>query len=462
MTIYGVILTLVGIYILFNCFTNIKKGYVLSIFFSTINVCFFGLGNICKIGSFVVYSQYLFAVISFITAFIFILTKKINKKAIIYLSAYFICLLIGILFSFFRTYKGVGFDDSWDYYIINDISLPLVKFDNYSFLVFVRAILFALEILPFGVDKNLFVSLLKLYKKHLNKFVVLIFTAYFIEFIVVNYGNATNYRDIITTIFGSDDATYHTYRYAMGFAIPLIFCQEYSVVVFVMFNCELWLTYCFVTTKSNKKRIAYCILYIYFLINMIIQTSMSSLLYLGSLLLIDIYLLYKRWPQSLFISLLLAIVAIIVLANNFSTRIENIFSIITTNDIVMHNSEGVRFAAIKNCLSYFVQFPLFGTGIGVLYSFSAIVTCLCDIGLISSFAYIKYLQCTFHISKSKWFILLNLAIIYLFNGHMSALLYSDSLIFLIFMFSMIYYSYKPNYKILNYCISTNVKGAIQC
>lgn len=409
-------------------------------FFSSILL---NAGFVLKISSFAIdYSMFISIFMVFIVLKVFF--KKgfqniINLKVLALITSIFIS-LIPVLF-FKNSIVSVPFGEPWEVYfgqygkqmpIIDSISLT-------QFLgMFIRLLIFISIIMAFKTLQlnNKFLCTLVLKSPYVSFFVIILSA---IEFFISNSVSPSLFRNIIINFLGGfDSSTYILPRQLNNIYMPLLTFREpsnFSICLIVLILCQ------FYVYKLKNKKITLITIFM-LIVLMLTINSMSSLLYLICLLLVVFFSVQQ--VQIKFFILLSGLILLIISSLLFNERLTELFKyfplLFSDSSIGLPmKSELVRLYSIANNLKLFLNYPLFGCGFSLAYSFSGLVTTLSNIGLIGLFFWslilidsIAYFRInTF--SKIKGLLLLFL--FYSFSGHMNQMIYMDFSFVLFLLFS---------------------------
>jgi hypothetical protein len=434
LSLFGIILIILFIvYLLKNKNNpNLSKDFF---FLSVLFLLVFDVGYFAKIGSFTIEYNYLFSMVNLVFALISIFSKKNNKQD-------FKIILILILFLFFSMifplifnlkFSSVSFNDIWDYYFGTTKVLKDVGFSFHSVFMFIRTIIFILSFYVFArqVNKK---DLIRYSKIIYNVSNVLILIMAF-EFIISNFINESIFRNICFKLFGLSEATYYLPRLiAKNIYGPMLFMREPSSFARALFIISINNITLSKITKDNNKKIILNIVII--LIALLFSKTLSSFIYIGCIFLVLLYLLKNKKLKR--VLLLLIPLLIVVLLITMGDRVLTIFNGLRTfnkppNELPQ-TSEIIRLYSIYNNITYFCRYFITGCGFGTIYSYSAVITILTNIGLLGSGLFIYYIyNLNSMITKTKkfsWFTLTIIILSHLLVGHLGYLLYLESAAYL--------------------------------
>ena len=397
----------------------------------------FDVGFILQIGeSFTFEYNYLFSIILFVLAIFILMKKKLSASFFVpfIIFAFYLVLITVIPILNHTTYLSAEKDLVWDVYFgVDGEKYTPVSNGIGSFFIIVRVLMFLISFytLSLTLTKEDFKSWVKI--TYYVSWVVIVLSV--IETLVNNLASPTAFRSLCFDFFGKSESTYEVPKSIRRFYTPMLFMREpssYSLSLFIFAINNILYLYRY--SYRNTLRIILNILLI--VLFSVASFSMSSLIYLLVLFFISIYIVgvNRGW-----FAILVAIIAIPVGIVLFKDRVMNTLDIFSTFHYALPKdlpavSEIIRFYSIYNNFTFFLKYPLFGTGVGAIYSFSSTVTLLSNIGIVGvlMFIYLIYVL-TNNIFKTKSFSMFTVVVVILsftLTGHMSLILYIDKIILL--------------------------------
>ncbi len=417
---------------------SVEKEFQGLFLFSIVSNLLLDVGYVAKIGSFEVLFNYVASVFCFFFAFLVLLKNKGNKVLYIWGLFFFAVVLIGagttILSS--RHFQTVGFQDSWDLYFANNQMPGFLGFNSSQFIVMAgRIFLFFFNLAAFQCccSRKWILKSSKVF------FMVgwIVLALCFVEFFLDNSLSPSIIRNIIYSLFGKSEATYDTPRKTLGLYMPLLTSREPSKIASVYFLLALNSLFTF---KRNYYKKASVFLFVFFSAMLGLTSAMSSILYLIALI-GSLVLMSENRIKTGIILLFMAIPCALVAFKQFGSRIDVLFNNFASfpNGIgsLPVNSETVRFYSIYNNLLLFLKNPLFGIGLGIGYSYSGLVTALCNIGILGVICWTGVVissQSNLCFKKSTLFwALLLFFLIFTPVSHMGEMMYQDRSFFLLLL-----------------------------
>ena len=382
----GIVILILFVGTLYLYRKNISEQFQRCFLFSTfVSICA-NLGYVFLIGEYEVDITILMSVLMFFLDLRIFM--RYGAKNI--LSLNIILFLISIFFStlpivFFNIYeRSVPFGIDWDpcfganaksFPVIT--SIPFVQF----FGMLLRILLFFCNIMAL---KTLHIGRLFVFKIiKVSKIVAIVFISLsFVEMLVANFVDQFLIRNFLINMFGgSTTSTYLHLREFMGIYLPLLTFKEPSAYVM----CVIFLLFCEFLSFKVYHNFRYFITCLFLIFLLIISNTLSSIIYLGCFLLIVFVSTNNKVFKGIFI--VLGIASCFVFYSLYSSRIETIFDYINLLSIedpslLPATSEVIRLYSIFNNLKIFLKYPLFGYGLGSCYSYSGLITCLANIGLL--------------------------------------------------------------------------------
>ena len=413
---------------------SIEEGYNSFFLFSIVFALLIDVGFIFSTDSFVFEYTYYFSIVCFFLALLVLFKRKMSPYFItpIVIFVFYLLTITIVPYLMHTTYMSAEHGVVWDVYFGPNgekMAEAGVTFD--SFFIIARTFIFLVcfYALTITLKKDNFYGWMKvLYKA---SWVVIVLSL--VEIVISNISSPTLFREIVTDIFGHSKATYPMSKSFKGFYPPMLFSREPSTYVLSLFifgtnNIAYYFFH------SEKRRLSTLVNLLFIVLFSLSSFSMSAVIYLAIMFLIVIYILgiNKGW-----LPLLIAVIAIPILLVLFKDRIANLldtlsYFIYSNPSELPESSEIIRLYSIYNNLKYFIQNPLFGTGVGVIYCFSSVVTLIANIGLIGLAMFVLIIsRFTNKILNSQ---IVSFFTIFVFigsftlTGHMSLILYIDKII----------------------------------
>lgn len=431
-----------------------KKLFTISI----VSTLILDVGYFMKVGSFIVEYNYVFSIMTLCVAIFVFLKLHIYSNVKIH-GFLFLLILVFVLFVhmvFNIGYVSVGFNQPWDIYFSSGDELSEVFISSHSFFVVLRTAIFLFNFYIFVScsKKTEFIKLLRfVYRVSILFIIISLF-----DFFTSNFIRPTFFREISFILFGKSEATYYVPRMFLNIYVPMAFLREpssfcYSCMIFAY--CSL----AYFTMKKNNKPGPLISLFLYIVL-LIISKSLTGFIYAFVLYVSFIYI-SKRRKMWMFSSIFIFLIFGIVLYYSLGDRVNHIFSEFlnvynNSPSKLEKSSEIIRLYSIVNNIKCFFKNPLFGCGIGSIYSYSAVITMLCDLGLVGTFYYayiITNLTNRYFDTKfTSCFSIIIIALLHLLTGHLSYILYLDRIAFLYLVLKYISISKRKNPVLINVAI----------
>jgi len=442
-TIGGIIYIVILIVIFLKNRFSLSRMYRAFFELAVLTEFLLNAGYVAKLGNFTIAYNYLSSFALFIPSLVICIEyrKKIPSRMPIISLLFLIELFIGVSFSTLTrtSYQGVPFNDNYDSYFVYGKNLPFVSVDLNQFVnMFVRFVIIITNISAFSAiysRKDFAITANHFYK--VGRFVLFIAL---IEFFFDNFVSDSLIRSLLFSIIG--ESGYFLPRQFLNFYSPLLASYEPSETSFVYYFFALVALFQLKTanTKSNEKIIIYFMLYLLLLVT---TGALTSLLLLSSLLLVIIvYLINDRSYFAGACIIVGSILAFLVIITFFSNRINNIFYYAAKFNYGVASlppvSEIIRIYSIYNVLMHFFNHPLFGIGLGICFSFGALPTLLCNIGLVGFLLWISLMKASlskFSFSRASYLVsFFNFFFILFFFGyHMGEMVFYERSFFILVM-----------------------------
>ena len=449
-------ISLGGIFLILLCFGLFFKNrnslvqlfqsfFSLSILFPILVNCGFAF----RINDFQISYDYIFNIILLILDCLVIFVYS-NRRLSSFLPISFILFILSVslssFFSFFsgKTFLSVSFSDTWDYYLgtygknLVPVSIDLGQF----FGMFARCCIFLLNICVFKEigNFNIFVPALanKIYRITPG-FLVLSF----IEMFCSNIISPTSFRSIVIGFFGGfDNTTYELPRQFFNIYMPSMAFREPSQMALCLFALLIGNLANYRLTKMPSVFLKRKITLYSLLLSLLFMSlnSMSSLLYFLCYVIVLFVNFNTKW-KMIFTSIFSC--AFICFVFLFFPRIESVVNYFplfwqSNPHLLESRSELVRFYSAINNLQLFIQNPLFGCGLGSVYSYSGLFATLANIGIVGFFFWAKNLVSSIEKNFTKktplLFGMAILCLMFSFNGHIGELIYLDKTFYFFLMF----------------------------
>lgn len=440
-TFVGIIVISVCIISFFILLKNVKKLFNWFFSLTVIATVFFDIGYVCKIGDFIVEYNYLFTLMTFISAILYFLFYKIHSGG----HKYFLLLILIIFVNLFLKallkieYLSADFNTVWDNLFI-DKKLLTVSVSKDVLNTIIRFLLFGVIVFAFiqsssEIEINYITSKVYLCSK--------IYLAYILaELILLNIFDTNIMRETSYKLFGQTEFSFADPRNFLFLKAPIGIAREPSNLALSILYISIFSLYNFIKTGKGKS-----VIFLYALIAIIIG-SFSAFLHLCTLAFV-IFLSLKKKTQRYIIAILpvLAlgfVVLILKIDLDRITEFLNYFPYFKEGiGSLPQSSSVIRFFSIYNNFGYFIKYPLFGTGLGTIYSFSPMVTLITNLGIIGSVLFFKFyfdsISSVFNIKKIKVYIILPVLLFsFTFTGHLGYLLYFEKTFVLFIVILLIY------------------------
>lgn len=431
-TFFGVLVILGILFVFFklrnSSLTNTFKTFY---FISIIFLIVFDIGYIAKIGTFTIEINYIFSIINFILSIVALFFVKVSRPALRGFALLMSSLLIGLLIPlvFKLSYRSVAFNDAWDLYFDSDLILGNVTISSHSLFLIIRIMIFAISFITFTaiVTKK---DLLKM-SRILYKISWGLISISVVEFFVSNFISPFLFRQICFNIFGQSDATYTLPRLLGGkIYLPMLFMREPSSFArCLMFLCINNILYTKLKDKS-KEKIILSIFCLFFLL--VMSMSLTSYIYLIAILFLAwSSLKNKRLKKYILIAIpVVMVILLISMGNRIDMILESYKFVNEDPRKLSRSSEIIRIYSIFNNFNYFVKYPLFGCGIGTIYSYSSLISMLSNIGILGMAAFIyfisKCLNQKFNAKNISFLLIVFVLISSILTGHLSHLMYLET------------------------------------
>lgn len=457
-TFFGIVSIFICLFIFFKFinkpYTLVKKSFEACV----VSTIFLDIGYVAVIGGFTIEYNYLFTCLFLLSSFIclFAYHPKVNRSLKFFLIFVLFVLLTYLYHVIFKSvFLSANFDTTWDEFFNGNGNLSLVTVNSNVLQTFLRFFIFGFSIAVFAGLVQ-FKDIYSVSKKII--FISKLYLIYLIlEFILLNLFGTNSLRLLIIDLFGNSAATFINPRIILNVQVPMGLAREPSNLAL---TCLYILLVSFFTMFIAKKNIGTFIGY--FIVCLLIG-SLSAYRYIFVVIFIAFLagILRKKRNHERIVSIksFLIVVAslVIVFAGVFAlfgNRIENIVnSILTFSPYTVSNletsSEIIRFYSIYNNLYYFIKYPIFGTGLGTIYSYSSTITLLTNVGVIGLVLFFVFYLSAINRGKKiknimiKCSLIITILSLFLLTGHLGYLLYFEKTFFVIVL--------------IKYMFSTNIK-----
>ncbi len=409
---------------------------------------FLDLGYVARIGSFYVEYNYVTTFVAFITAIYYlILTKPDFKKRIswVYLLTLLavICLTLAVRYATHTVYTSCDFDTVWDTLFQNG-ALQTVGVGKKSIVILLRLFMFGVIVYAFSMVCN------KETIRNIVEWIYRVAAVYIVyllvEVFVINVLDTNILNETVRAVVGDDPFSFLEPRDALFLKAPMGLVREPSNLALMIFYVLVALLYRY---KETKKGLWLILLYAF---TAMICGAFSAYIYLFAALYLIGFAIWQHYKKRnavsgrvAFASIALAAVAlaaVTILLNRerITVLVSNLTKFSDGFDVVRHYQYSgiIRFYSIYNNLTWFIRYPLFGTGLATVYSFSPLVTLFTNLGLIGGALFFVYyfvsLRDTLGQKKAKvWPLIPFLLIAFSVTGHMSYLLYFEKTFFILLL-----------------------------
>lgn len=404
-----------------------SKLFFVSVLFSLV----FDVGYVAQISGFVVEYNYLFSIVNLLFAIPVIARHRINNNFSILFVIFAVIITFNTLFVFLLKigYVSCPHEVVWDHYFGSNSSLPVVYVSKSSFFIICRIIIFLVSFYAFAL--TLTKDRILIFSKIIYKVSIIVIVASFIEIFVSSFIDPYVIRKLAYRIFGHSSSTYDISKHIWKIYSPMLFMREPSTYAHSLFFFginNIFYLQCKSQPDSGLPKLILCAIGVLLLISF----SMSALLYFAVLAFLLLYCFGNK--KAIPIAILgIGLIAVAV-ELMYSNRINNIFSYILQFGVsepkdLPVSSELIRLYSIYNNLVLFVKNPLFGCGVGSIYSFSGVVTLFANIGIIGVVLYSALINNVtneiFGVKRFAWLTLLTVFMAFSLTGHMSYILYNE-------------------------------------
>lgn len=444
---------------LFVFFRYIKEPLILlkkSFELCVISTIFLDIGHVAIVGDFIIEYNYLFTMLFLVAAIIYLIFNhpKFSRNCI-----YFLFFVLSIIFSYFyhiifkSVYYSSNFATTWDVFFEGNGELMEISINIDVLQTLLRTLIFGFSICVLTQSKLITSENICALSKKIV-FLANFYLLYLLfEFLLLNLFNSNILRDFSYNFFGFSESSFIGSRVVLGFSMPMGIAREPSnlaLCCFYILIANLYLI--FVTRKHLFTFIVYSIF-------CLLIGSLSSYWYAFIIILIIfVALILKRKTltgrifsaKTIFFIIFILIFFVFAIFVLFGNRIENILSAIQNFDPynvkwLEASSEIIRIYSIYNNLYYFARNFLLGTGLGTIYSFSATITLITNVGIIGLGLFLGFYIISLNnnmIYKRKCvkhILVVVLLMMFLTTGHLGYILYFEKTFFIMFLIKEIFF-----------------------
>lgn len=394
---------------------------------------FFDIGYVLKIGDFECEYNYLFTGVAFASALLSKQLRRMKKRELVLFVLLIYLFLVVVVMEALEvnflscSYSGVTWDQSLRMKSLNTVNASIKQ------IIFPIIRLFMMGIL--------LITFCRMYdEKLINKFCNKIYkvSKIYAVFILIEilWSNlfGSELRNLIYIVFGKSGSTTLEYRNFFGINAPLGLAREPSNFALSCFIISLILYYIYRT--KNERKCKYIM--IFYLVLLVASGSVSGFLYLLAFAFLFLCSCSFNARKNIYYVLpILGFAAIFAVKQMYAYRIElliNEFSGFSKGiENLTYNSTINRMYSIYNNIMCFFKVPVFGTGLGTVYSFSCIVTLITNLGIIGTIVfgifYLGNIIKKFGNKKTGVLVCIFLVIAFSCTGHMGYILYYSHLFY---------------------------------
>lgn len=422
--------------ILFSVFlfsSSFKRAYMANVAILFFIEIVYNQGYFIQIGTSEITLQFFQSFIVFLFSFIYMVLKyKHNNKVTVSLFVFFMMPLFSILFQFIFPYNGdvlytYSGEDSWDEYVLGQISMHKYNFDTMPYLVnYVKIIIYGMMIyvMKMLLEPNDIYVLLK----RITKWSIVVVIYGYIEMVVKNLFSMPQAGYKFTEfLFGASQATY-SWESAIvmsdGWYKLQGFTREPSHYVMSLFIFSLLILIAIKYQKTNNL-VTPKYYYVELLLTSIILPmtgGMSAIWCIVSLIFVTMILfmdrtvsLYKMLKGVFILLIVIGIIGIslqyllnnsdAILIERFSRSLDTASVLALSQNITfmkgMDISTLARFTSIVTCFDIWIENPLFGLGKGIITAHDFTVNMLVCTGILGCASWYYYLTSCFY-GKGKY------------------------------------------------------------
>lgn len=436
----GYVVIFVSSVLLIQSKFSLKKFFFKMAILGCLFTLFSNLGNFCLLGEIEIKFDYYFLTVLFLISTILILRRKIiiNINSQILFVFFLFCLALSYLpYLFGVTILSNSSTSSWDASLkTHTLEIVLPSYD--SLLMSLRILMFL--VIAIVISNEFRSKWILLLKKGIYIGAIIYLGLWILEFYFANYYGDDLIRDFYIYSFGAITSTYgsNSLRTVFNLKIPMLTFSEPSYETNLFF---VVLLISFTDALREKKPLSIFLAVIYLLL-LTTSGALTSILYLFLIFIFIQRNFSKKSGAPFSLSFLpLLLITFILALINFPDRISNILNSIGNfgNGIqyLTWSSEVTRLYSAYNNLTIFLRFPLFGAGLGVFASHSAIVTAFASLGLIGMGIWSNFgISLTRNVYSMKTRITaILLVFIYFMTNHVGQLLGSTQFILIFLVFS---------------------------
>lgn len=446
-SIFGILLIILCLVAFFRYFLEPKKLFLFYFSATVISTIFLDLGYLVQIGNFYVEYNYFFSFLCFASALYLIIHNSLNKKSnggnnvTIFLLVFFFLLSVAVFRTVFNynyistSYDGLNWDD-----IVYSGKLAIVnaQIDINSFL---RIFMLGIVIIVFtqNYNKNALGSISKKIYYLSSIYLALLL----LEMLLLNAFGNNGMRGFYYSIFGETPYSIKTPRTTFSFWSPMGIAREPSnlsfTILYILINNIFYLRI------ACKKRLLNFNIACFMLLT-IFSSSFGGILHFVSIAFLFFTGKNKISFRKLMIVISIVIAFAVVVSIAFSSRFDMALDYIRrfSPDSVSYlpvDSTVIRLYSVYNNLYCFIHNPILGTGVGSIYSFSALITMLANFGLVGFIVYFTfYFRSAKKITDCRITIICVIPFLISFSltGHIGYLIYYEKTFYVFTLVVLIY------------------------
>lgn len=407
MKLFGVFILIYVMSLILSKKSTVEKYITLIGLLASLEL-FVNAGYMFSVGEYELLYKEFVLVIVIIYSLFFILTKRIEKKMLLF----GILLLNSIIVTeVLLTINPLNQE------ILRNSKYIVPEMAIYSLLITLRIVFIILIALALKIVLNR-ENLVKIVN-YIYKFGSLILVVCYTEWVTKNLFKSEIFINVVTDIFGKGRFTVDTILTRGSLHSIQGFMREPAHLTEGIFYCLVLI----ILSNIEKKRINKFLLMALPLL--LLSGSFSVLIYVGCLFII--YIAKNRItpvPVSIITLAIVVIIPFFITTNIFQYyvfRLTNSLNFFNANDAaLLLTSEGVRINSIIETFKVFIKRPLFGIGLGMPYSYGFISVFLASVG---SFGVILWFQFIFNvfgevkINTKIIFVIIAISVSWMFTGN---------------------------------------------
>ena len=438
---FSIILLLIYLYI-FIFKDKLKLQYCFVVY--VILEIFVGVGYFVRIGSFeLLYSEFSLIML-FIVSFKYIMRMPLNRNIAFLGMLLILSISFSIVLAKMINYNQlvISFSSSWDDYIYGNEELTPSSVNLHSILLLGRVIIFILICLALKWQNFFTKKNVKYVVKKFYTFSIAFLFLLSIEFLTKYIINPNLYTSTVNSIFGIGAATYINPIRRGGFYCLQGLSKEPSHLSFSLFFASMiFICYTYFYKISKKKKIGcFSLIQLFSFLTM----SLSSIIFVAASIVLVVLFGKKNIRLKTFLILLaigIAFIFVVLKISYFRTRIDSVILISnatfnnTLDSIVFTTTSGEvpRIVSILFNLRCFLNYPLFGLGLGSTYAHSFVASMLSNVGIVGVIIWLLFIKKLFVIKKYNLICILAIVGVFVLQGYLGTF-YSLAFMFVILMY----------------------------